>query len=102
MRSTVVQVVLLAAALTSGTAAARMVSAAPDAPVVLGEAYRAYDANDLAHAAAALARLDDSALVNRDYALWLRGMVALRAGDPDAAAKQFKKLAKLYRNPQTP
>ena len=89
------QVVLLAAALTSGPAAARMVSAAPDAPVVLGEAFRAYDANDLAHAAAALARLDDSALVNRDYALWLRGMVALRAGDPDAAAKQFKKLAKL-------
>ena len=61
----------------------------------LGAAYRAYDANDLTGARTALAKLDDRALAARDYALWLRGMVALRSGDADAAQTAFDKLANL-------
>nr|MBA3538451.1 hypothetical protein [Deltaproteobacteria bacterium] len=61
----------------------------------LGEAYRAYDRNDLATAQQRLASLDDTALVSRDYALWLRGMVALRAGDPTRAQVAFSALGKL-------
>jgi soluble lytic murein transglycosylase len=60
----------------------------------LGDAYRAYDDNDLAEAAVHLAKLDDTKLVNVDYALWLRGMVALRSGEPDEAKRAFDKLAK--------
>ncbi|MDX2092938.1 MAG: transglycosylase SLT domain-containing protein [Kofleriaceae bacterium] len=62
------------------------------APADLGAAFRAYDANDLAGAKAALAKADPVA--NRDYALWLRGMIELRAGDPDEAKAAFEKLAK--------
>jgi hypothetical protein len=58
----------------------------------LGDAYRAYDANDLAGAQDKLARLDETKLVNVDYALWLQGMVALRAGQPAAAIAAFEKL----------
>ncbi len=61
----------------------------------LGEAYAAYDRNDLATARARLAKLDDEQLVARDYAVWLRGMVALHAGDSDAAIVQFVRLGKL-------
>ncbi|MBL9013502.1 MAG: transglycosylase SLT domain-containing protein [Myxococcales bacterium] len=53
----------------------------------LGAAYRAYDANDLAGAAAALARVDVTAAGPvADYVWWLKGMVALRTGDTAAAA----------------
>jgi hypothetical protein len=58
----------------------------------LGRAYKAYDDNDLDGARAALAKLDDSRLVCKDYALWLRGMVALRTGDADGADAAFKEL----------
>ena len=92
MRAHVMAVV--AAALLGGVAEAKM-EAPNDAADRLGDAYRAYDANDLKAAAAALARLDDERLVNRDYALWLRGMVALRTGDADAAERHFRKLAKM-------
>ncbi len=61
----------------------------------LGDAYRAYDANDLDGAREKLAKLDDGALVNKDYALWLRGMVALRSGKLDEAKTAFDKLAKI-------
>lgn len=61
----------------------------------LGDAYRAYDANDLAEAKKLLAKLDDGKLVNTDYALWLRGMVALRDDDAAAAKRAFEKLAKI-------
>ncbi len=61
----------------------------------LGDAYRAYDANDLAEAGKLLGKLDDSKLVNTDYALWLRGMVALRSGEAAEAKRSFEKLAKI-------
>jgi len=61
----------------------------------LGDAYEAYDKNDLAEAKKLLAKLDDGKLVNTDYALWLRGMVALRSGEPAIAKAAFEKLAKL-------
>jgi soluble lytic murein transglycosylase len=61
---------------------------------LLGDAYRAYDAGDLAAARAALASLDDGKLENRDYALWLRGQVALASGDPRGATVAFTALGK--------
>ena len=70
-----------------------------DAVHDLGDAYRAYDAGDLAGAKAKLAGLDDKALAIRDYALWLRGMVALRRGEPARAEAWFRELAKLAGSP---
>lgn len=61
----------------------------------LGDAFRAYDAGDLATARTQLAALDDRTLAIRDYALWLRGMVALRGGDPARAESAFRELAKI-------
>jgi soluble lytic murein transglycosylase len=61
----------------------------------LGDAFRAYDAGDLATTRAKLAGLDDRGLAIRDYALWLRGMVALRTGDPARAEPAFRQLAKI-------
>lgn len=66
-----------------------------DAVHDLGDAFRAYDAGDLAGARARLAGLDDRGLAIRDYALWLRGMVALRSGDPARAEPAFRQLAKV-------
>jgi soluble lytic murein transglycosylase len=73
--------------------AAGTARAAPAAD--LGDAFRAYDAGDLPLAQRLLARLDDKALTNRDYLHWLRGMVALRTGDPAAARAAFERLGKL-------
>ena len=61
----------------------------------LGAAYTAYDANDLDGAKVALAKLDDDKLVAKDYALWLRGMVALRSGDAATADAAFRDLGQL-------
>jgi soluble lytic murein transglycosylase len=61
----------------------------------LGTAYKAYDANDLEGAASALAKIDDDRLVAKDYALWLRGMVALRTGDASKADAAFRDLGLL-------
>ena len=61
----------------------------------LGDAYRAYDKSELATAKKLLAELGDAPVANRDYLWWLRGMVALRDGDADAATKAFEKLGKL-------
>jgi soluble lytic murein transglycosylase len=59
----------------------------------LGAAYRAYDANDLETARAALAKIDAQKLAPvRDYVDWLRGMVALRSGDPATAQAAFERL----------
>ncbi|MCW5805934.1 MAG: transglycosylase SLT domain-containing protein [Deltaproteobacteria bacterium] len=71
------------------------VLAAASPAAELGAAYTAYDRGDLDGAAAALARADERAIVNKDYLWWLRGMVALRGGDPDAAQKAFERLGKL-------
>jgi soluble lytic murein transglycosylase len=62
---------------------------------LLGEAYRAYDDSDLAAAKKHLAKLDDDKVVALDYALWLRGMVALRSGEHATAQTAFEKLAKV-------
>ncbi|MBA3460053.1 MAG: transglycosylase SLT domain-containing protein [Deltaproteobacteria bacterium] len=59
----------------------------------LGAAYRAYDANDLETARTTLAKLDAQKLGPvRDYVDWLRGMVALRTGDPATAQAAFERL----------
>src|SRR6185295_2166907 len=64
----------------------------------LGDAFRAYDAGDLPTARAKLARVEDGSdarLPIADYVLWLRGMVALRSGEPTRAEMWFQRLAKL-------
>lgn len=61
----------------------------------LGEAFRAYDQNDLATAKKLLAKIDDNKVIALDYVLWLRGMVALRTGDTARATAAFQKLATL-------
>ncbi|MGE0867785.1 MAG: transglycosylase SLT domain-containing protein [Kofleriaceae bacterium] len=60
----------------------------------LGAAYSAYDRGDLEAAQQHLKRLNDEALANADYALWLRGMVSLRTDDLTGAKTAFDKLAK--------
>jgi len=82
-------------AVASSTTAAATPSRDDDSARTLGAAFAAYDRGDLAAAASSLAALDDGKLVARDYALWLRGMVALRGGDPTAAQAIFGKLGKL-------
>ena len=77
-------------AAASSSTAKQQAAASP--AQLLGEAYRAYDEGDLGRAAAALGRLDDSKLKNRDYALWLRGQLALVQGDGAMAAAHFTAL----------
>jgi soluble lytic murein transglycosylase len=86
--------VLLGLVLFPAAALARRLAPATPAQL-LGEAYRAYDDGDLGRAAAALARLDDSQLKNRDYALWLRAQLALVQGEAATAAKHFAALRQL-------
>jgi soluble lytic murein transglycosylase len=70
--------------------------ARPPGPAAdLGDAFRAYDAGDLDATARLLARIDETAIANRDYLHWLRGMVALRTGDPAGARTAFERLGKL-------
>jgi soluble lytic murein transglycosylase len=89
----------LASTLAGAPPSARAAPAGPAGPAGpaadLGDAFRAYDAGDLAAAARHLARIDETALANRDYLHWLRGMVALRTGDPPAARAAFERLGKL-------
>lgn len=61
----------------------------------LGDAFRAYERGDLAAARSSLTDLDLEGLANRDYALWLRGTVALRLGDHATAGRTFEALGKL-------
>jgi soluble lytic murein transglycosylase len=61
----------------------------------LGRAFDAYDKGELAAAEAAAKKIDDKAVVNRDYLFWLRGMIALRTGKIDAAQKAFEQLGKV-------
>ncbi len=61
----------------------------------LGDAFRAYERGDLAAAKSKLAGLEVDQLANRDYALWLRGMVALHGNQLDTAHKAFEELAKI-------
>ncbi|MGH2898291.1 MAG: tetratricopeptide repeat protein, partial [Solirubrobacteraceae bacterium] len=74
----------------------------------LGAAYRAYDDGDLAVARSELAKVPPAPtdgkrrgaeLAIADYALWLRGMVALRSGDPARAQAAFQALGKLGGSP---
>jgi tetratricopeptide (TPR) repeat protein len=59
----------------------------------LGAAFAAYDANDLAGARDKLVKIDERAIVNRDYLWWLRGMVALRSDRPGEAQAAFEKVS---------
>lgn len=61
----------------------------------LGAAYRAYDAGDLATTEQELAQVTDDILINRDYALWLRGQVALVQGRGGEARRHFAALASM-------
>jgi soluble lytic murein transglycosylase len=80
---------LLVLALVAGTAYGK-----PD-PKRLGEAFRAYDRGDLVTAGKLVGALDDK-VPNRDYVLWIRGMVALRTGEAATAQKTFEQLAKVH------
>ena len=90
MRGLVVAIVAVAS--TAGAAPKRVDATSARR---LGEAFRAYDAGNLAAARKLLTGLDDKKLIAADYALWLRGMVALRSGDPVAAQPYFQRLQKL-------
>ena len=68
--------------------------AGPRHAAELGEAFRAYDRNDVAAAKRIVSQLADDAVVNRDYLAWLRGMIALRTGELDVAQRAFEALAK--------
>lgn len=67
----------------------------PATAATLGDAFRAYDKSDFVVAKKLLGKLDDRKVVSLDYALWLRGMVALRTGDNAAAKRAFQSLSKL-------
>ena len=73
-------------------ALARVASAGPAED--LGAAFRAYEVGDLDTAKAKLARITGD-LANQDYLLYVRGMVQLRTGNPDAAKASFDKLGKI-------
>lgn len=90
MRTLVVAAVALGVAFGPGRSTA-LASPAED----LGAAFRAYDANDLDGARARLASIDERAIDNRDYLVWLRGMVALRSDEPAVAQTAFEQLAKI-------
>jgi soluble lytic murein transglycosylase len=67
----------------------------PVAAKHLGDAFRAYDRDDLAGASGELAAVSDAVVANRDYVIWLRGMIALHTGELPAAKRAFEQLAKL-------
>lgn len=80
---------LVSTARADGTAAER-----------LGQAYRAYEANDLAGAAERIRGVDPDELAPvSDYVRWLGGMVALRTGDPAAAKAHFEAVARKSGSP---
>jgi soluble lytic murein transglycosylase len=98
----VVRAATIAALITAvllGTAWPRAAAAGPLDD--LGAAFRAYDAGDLPAARAQLRKLEgrDERLAIRDHALWLRGMVALRSGDPARAEAAFRQLARVAGSP---
>ncbi len=64
----------------------------PVAAKRLGDAFRAYERGDLAAADTLLAGVKLGSLANRDYAHWLRGMIALRTGKHDSARTAFEAL----------
>ena len=68
----------------------------PAAVKALGEAFRAYDAGDLERARKLVSGIADESVVDRDYLVWLRGMVALRTGETASAQKAFEALGKLH------
>src|SRR5262245_25323940 len=94
--SPVVRAATLAALITVFAAS----SAAADVLRDLGDAFHAYEAGDVAGARTRLSKLaGDERLAIRDYALWLRGMVALRSGEPARAEAAFHQLARLGGSP---
>lgn len=94
-------VTALITALVALAAATRPAAAGPLDD--LGAAFRAYDAGDLAAARSHLRKLDgrDERLAIRDHALWLRGMVALRSGEPARAEAAFRQLGRIAGSPLT-
>ena len=93
---------MLRAATIAALIATLATPARGDALHELGDAFRAYDAGDLATARAHLARLDGPAergLAIRDYAWWLRGMVWLRSGEPGRAQAAFRRIASVPGSP---
>lgn len=98
--SPVVRAATIAALIAVVSSQARAAPSESHALGALGAAYRAYDAGDLVQARAELARLPASAKIAiGDYALWLRGMLALRGGDPARAETAFRELGKLTTSP---
>lgn len=98
MARTATQLACAGLAAIAAIAGAGEARADPKAVAALGEALRAYDAGDLATARRHLRAIPAAAelsLVSRDYVLWLRGMIALRGGDPAAARGAFTQLGKI-------
>ncbi|HUJ62198.1 MAG TPA: tetratricopeptide repeat protein [Kofleriaceae bacterium] len=95
MRALAITILLCSTAAAARPRRADPIALDPAAARLLGDAFRAYDRGDLPRAGKLLGELHDDRLVSRDYALWLRGMVALRSGDPAGARKAFTALGKL-------
>src|SRR3569623_2764905 len=87
---------LLILVLACGVAEAKGKPADPVAVKALGDAFRAYDAGDLERARKLVSGIADDSVVDRDYLLWLRGMVALRTGETASAQRAFEALGKLH------
>ena len=62
----------------------------------LRDAYTAYDAGDLKFANSALHELGGLHVANEDYALWLRGQIALLVGDAKEAKLAFTSVSKRH------
>jgi soluble lytic murein transglycosylase len=91
--ATRVVLALIVGMLVAGGAGAR--TRVPDRHELLRDAFAAYRKGELHAAATAVRKLDKLDLANRDYVLWLRGMIALRDGDHDDARRAFEQLGKL-------
>ncbi len=89
-RATVVAGALLAA--SAGPADAKRRAATPAEK--LGQAFTAYEAGDLAGAAARLKGVRADQLANPDYLWWVRGQIALLDGRPREAAEDFRAVSK--------
>ena len=87
---------LVIVALLCATAGATPRHLDPVAAKALGDAFRAYDAGDLDRARKLVSGIADDSVANKDYLLWLRGMVALRTDDVGPAARAFEALGKLH------
>jgi soluble lytic murein transglycosylase len=85
--------VLLAVVVLVGGEAA----AAPDPTVAkhLGQGFAAYQRGDTDAARKHVQTIDLARAANRDYVLWLRGMVSMHTRDDDDAKRAFEQLGKI-------